>query len=227
MKIEFENGYAKGFAVAVPDCFRNALNNGQFSEGDTLYSSRSAYEKVWSEALKDIRYSIKVCVVTGDSIKCSISVPNHDRSKLEAKELIEVPTKSFIDLLRAGVAESSIKIDLFEKGGAELLKMLVEESLSPLERISLEPQAASQTVEIIKAVGELAIFPSLATVLCAWLKNKRSRKLIITLEDKTIFHSEGLSQKEIEALLPKAARVAAVDPEKKERPNQTGDGNSE
>lgn len=114
--------------------------------------------------------------------------------------------------------ESSIKIDLFKRGGIELLRMLVEENLSPIERRSLGAQAASQTVEIINAVGALAIFPSLASVLCAWLKNKRSRKLIITLEDRTIIHSEGLSQKEIESLLPKTARIAAIDTGKEETP---------
>ena len=123
--------------------------------------------------------------------------------------------------------ENSIKIHFFERGGAELLKMLVEQKLSPIERRSLEPQAASHTVEIIKAIGELAIFPSLASVLCAWLKNRRSRKLIITLADKTIIHSEGLSQKEIESLLPKTASVTAIDTGKTETPNKTGDDNSE
>ena len=106
MKIEFENGFARGFAFAVPDCFSNALNTGQFSKGDILYSDKSAYEKVWSEALKDLGYSIQVCSVASDKVKYRLSIPNFDHSKLELKETNEISTEGFIELLRVGVAEN-------------------------------------------------------------------------------------------------------------------------
>jgi hypothetical protein len=105
MKIEFENGFARGFTFAVPDCFKNALNNGLFSEGDILYSNKSAYEKVWSEALKDLDYSIEICGVASDQIKYKLLIPNLDRSKLEFKETSEASTEDFIELLRSGVSE--------------------------------------------------------------------------------------------------------------------------
>jgi hypothetical protein len=108
MKIEFENGFASGFTVAVPDCFRNALNNGQFSEGDILYSNKSAYEKVWNEALKDLQYSIEVCSIASDKVEYRLWVPNFDQSKLEPKETNEVSTESFIELLRIGITEDKL-----------------------------------------------------------------------------------------------------------------------
>tara|TARA_B110000444_G_scaffold151049_1_gene141328 strand:- start:120 stop:434 length:315 start_codon:yes stop_codon:yes gene_type:complete len=103
MKVEFEDGYAKGFAVAVPDCFKNALNTGQFSAGDLLYSNKSAYEKVWSEALKDLQYSIEVSGITSDKVNYRILVPNFNQSKLVTKEVNEVSIEGFVDLLRAGI----------------------------------------------------------------------------------------------------------------------------
>lgn len=103
MEIKFENGFAQGFAFAVPDCFRNALKTGQFSEGDILYCEKTAYEKVWSEALKDLEYSIEVCSVSSDQVKYRVLIPNLDRSKLELKETSEASTEDFIELLRSGV----------------------------------------------------------------------------------------------------------------------------
>ena len=106
MEIKFENGFAEGFEFAVPDCFKNALNNGQFSEGDRLYSQKSAYEKVWSEALKDLEYSIEVCGVASNQVKYRLLIPSLDRSKLELKETSEASTEDFIKLLRSGVIEN-------------------------------------------------------------------------------------------------------------------------
>ncbi len=52
---------------------------------------------------------------------------------------------------------------------------------------------------------------SLATVICAFLKNRRSRKVIITKADNTVVHCEGLSQKEIESVLSQAKSLTAID----------------
>lgn len=83
---EFEDGYAKDWAMAVPTCFRTALDikpraatrkgaavekDGQqitwmqgirfaFTQGDTLYDTPEAYSKKWSEALKSIKVMVRV-----------------------------------------------------------------------------------------------------------------------------------------------------------------------
>ena len=76
MKFKFENGFAQGFAFAVPECFRNSLKTGQFSEGDIFYRKKSVYEKIWSEALKDFEYSIEVCGVSNNQVKYKLLAPN-------------------------------------------------------------------------------------------------------------------------------------------------------
>ena len=108
MEIKIENGFVKGFAVAVPECFRNTLKSNQFGVGDIFYSHKSAYEKVWSEALKDLRYSIEICDITGDKITYRLLTPNFYQSKLELKETNELSTEAFIELLRLGIAENKL-----------------------------------------------------------------------------------------------------------------------
>ena len=91
---------------------------------------------------------------------------------------------------------------------------MTEHGLSFEEKRTFEPVASGQTIELLKAIGGLSVLPSLATIVCAWLKNKRSRKVMITLENNTIIQTEGLSETEIAKLLENAKGLSAIDPGK-------------
>ena len=56
-----------------------------------------------------------------------------------------------------------------------------------------------------------AIIPSLAMVICVFLKNRRSRKVIITTHDDTVIHAEGLSQSEVERLIAQTTSLIAIE----------------
>jgi len=56
-----------------------------------------------------------------------------------------------------------------------------------------------------------AIAGSVATVIITWLKERSSRKIIITLKDKQVVHLEGYSVGEVKALLQIAEQVAVID----------------
>jgi hypothetical protein len=53
---------------------------------------------------------------------------------------------------------------------------------------------------------------SLATVVVAFIKSRRGRKVIITTKDGTIVHAEGLSLTELDTVLDRARSLAAIDP---------------
>ena len=107
---EFEGGYAKGWAMAVPTCFRTALDikpraatrkdaavgkDGQkitwmqgirftFTQGDTLYDTPEAYSKKWSEALKSIKVMIRV--MDGRPAEPSLNERAEDETPLQPGE---------------------------------------------------------------------------------------------------------------------------------------------
>ena len=70
-------------------------------------------------------------------------------------------------------------------------------------------------IDIIQSSAPWAA--SLATVICAFLKNRRSRKVIITKNDNTVIHCEGLSQKEIENILSQAKSLTAIETQKDQK----------
>ena len=74
---------------------------------------------------------------------------------------------------------------------------------------------AGEWIEIAKASAPLA---AIATVAVAWIRARASRKVIITLDDNTILHAEGLSVDEVERLLPKAKTIAALETKKPDNP---------
>ena len=58
--------------------------------------------------------------------------------------------------------------------------------------------------------------PALATVICAFLKNRRSRKVIITTRDNTVIHAQGLSQPELERVIAQAKNLTVIETERDE-----------
>ena len=71
------------------------------------------------------------------------------------------------------------------------------------------PGAAEFFVDIVKSSAPWAA--GLTTVICAYLKNKRSRKVIVTTKNKEVIHCEGLGPAEIEAILEHAKSITAIE----------------
>lgn len=71
--------------------------------------------------------------------------------------------------------------------------------------------ASSGVIEIVQAVGNVAMWGALAAVIVAFLKARSSRKVIITTKDNTVIHAEGLSPKELEAVLAQAKSLSAIE----------------
>lgn len=74
--------------------------------------------------------------------------------------------------------------------------------------------ASGGTLELVQSVGNAAFWPSLATVVIAFINSRRGRKVIITTKDRTVVHAEGLSSSELEQVLQKAQNLTAIDPNK-------------
>ena len=75
------------------------------------------------------------------------------------------------------------------------------------------PMASSGIIEVLQSA---AMWGALATVIVAFLKSRRSRKVIITTKDNTVVHAEGLSPKELETVLAQAKNLTAIETEKDE-----------
>lgn len=112
----------------------------------------------------------------------------------------------------------TLPLHLFNDSAEAFLALLEEHGIKYQARpIRLGvPMAAGETVEIIKAIGSIVFFPSLATVIVAFIRARRGRKVIVTTEGNTVVHLEGMSPKEIEQILSQAQNITAIDPNKKE-----------
>lgn len=81
---------------------------------------------------------------------------------------------------------------------------------------SYGPMNAGEILEIVKAVGNAALWPSLATVIVAFIRVRKTRKVIITTKNNMIFHAEGYSVEEISQILHEARSITAIDTKKPE-----------
>lgn len=67
----------------------------------------------------------------------------------------------------------------------------------------------------------VAIAGAIAPVLVAWLKGRASRKIILTLQDKTIIHVEGYSLEQVRELIPLIASMTVIDTSLAKESNQS------
>ena len=104
MKVDFIDGYAVGFQMAVRECFRDALAGERFSIGDTIYDTRLAHTGEWSESLHHIQYCLQVVATHTGHLEYDVLVPDADRRRLVVIERVKEPVTSFIENLRQGVS---------------------------------------------------------------------------------------------------------------------------
>lgn len=108
----------------------------------------------------------------------------------------------------------ALLVSLFKDSREPFLELLRENEVA-YEELMLKanvPMASSFLVDILQGSGPWAA--ATATVVCAFLKNRRSRKVIITMKDNQVVHCEGLEPKEVERILRQAKRLTAIETNK-------------
>lgn len=104
----------------------------------------------------------------------------------------------------------SLELHLFKDSFGPFTTLLNEHSVKYQMRQARSgvSMASSGVVELLQAAS---LFPSLAVVICAFLKNKRSRKVIITTKDNLVVHAEGLNEAELTKVLEQAKNLTAIE----------------
>ncbi len=111
-----------------------------------------------------------------------------------------------------------ITVSLFKDSRKPFVELLSGHNLEYRELVprSGAVMNASFLVEVL--AGSAPWAAALATVVCAFLKNRRSRKVIVTMTDLTVVHCEGLSEKEVQRLLSHARSVTVIETVREELP---------
>lgn len=102
-KIQYEDGYAVGFKMAVGECFEKTMTSKNFQSGDTIYDTPKAYVGSWGESLKHIGYGFQVKDKTGDVIEYDLLKPNEDRTKLVKDSTVKESIDEFMSKLEKGI----------------------------------------------------------------------------------------------------------------------------
>lgn len=128
----FVNGFAKGWHMAVKDCYRNELDikyterkkNKQsfwewtqgpyysFSEGHLFYNTPKAYRK-WEEAIKDIKIACQITSarptildrnkkLVEGMVEFTIYEPDKKFTSLKAVKDYKLSQEEFVNFLRRG-----------------------------------------------------------------------------------------------------------------------------
>lgn len=129
----FVGGYAKGWDMAVKECYRNELDikyterkkNKQsfwewtqgpyfsFAEGDLFYNTPKAYGK-WEEAIKDIKIACQITSATPTIlgrnkelvegiVNFTIYKPDEKLTSMKVLKSYKLTQKEFFNFLKSGV----------------------------------------------------------------------------------------------------------------------------
>jgi len=105
----------------------------------------------------------------------------------------------------------TLPVHLYKDSFKDFLGLLNEHQIQYAireQRANVPMAAASGIIELVQ---NPAMWGALATVIIAFTKTRRSRKVVITLKDKTVVHAEGLSQSELEKVLIHAKTLSAIE----------------
>jgi hypothetical protein len=107
----------------------------------------------------------------------------------------------------------TLRIQVFKDSFRPIVNLLNEHQVPYEMRMARMgvPMNSGETIEIVKAVGNVAVWGALASVVVAFIRAKAGRKVIITTEDKTVVHAEGYSVEQLAEVLKLAATVTAID----------------
>ena len=113
-----------------------------------------------------------------------------------------------------------MRVALFKDSQASFLKDLDDAGVT-YEELGVSPGQVMASGTMIVIAQTAAIAGAMATVLVAWLKARASRKVVLTLHDKTIFHLEGYSVEQVRELLPLVDHGAVIDTKPAEQSNNS------
>lgn len=110
----------------------------------------------------------------------------------------------------------TLRVNVFRDSHEPFTNLLKENKIEyyGIALNSFGPVNAGEILEIIKTVGNTALWPSLATVVVAFIRARKSRKIIIQTKDNQILHAEGFSVEEISKLLENARDITVIDTSK-------------
>lgn len=109
-------------------------------------------------------------------------------------------------------AASLVRITLFKHSHQSFVTAL-DEALIHHERVhifSTQPQA-SGIVEVISALSDAMPWNSLAKIIIAWIDARKSREVIIQIEDGKVIHAKGYSASDIQKFLPLSVNITVID----------------
>jgi hypothetical protein len=141
--------------------------------------------------------------------------PEGDEIDLCADALWQLAHKGELEAAPSSVKR--LRVDLFSNTQESFEGLLRQHDVEYKRRLPTGIMAAGVPIEILGALQDAAPWGALAWVVVEWLKNKRSRKFIITTKDNRVIHAEGMSVAEIERALEQSKGAAAIDPDKKGR----------
>ena len=101
-QVEFQNGYAVGWAMCVPECFKDSLRTKAFAVGDVFYDTAKGYEGTWAEALHHIKLFVQIRSLGPQSVTCAFFRPSKDRTAVVQVETKSIPVEEFIMCLKEG-----------------------------------------------------------------------------------------------------------------------------
>ena len=109
MSVVFKNGFAEGFAFAIPEAFADALKQEdkvkpeRFKIGDTFYESPEGYESEWGKYLKTSGRIIQVAGFDKSDLVIKILKPNKSKTEVEEIDSRKVSAEQLIKLLKQGL----------------------------------------------------------------------------------------------------------------------------
>jgi hypothetical protein len=109
MSVVFKNGFAEGFAFAIPEAFSDALKQEdtvkpeRFKIGDTFYESPEGYECEWGKYLKTSGRIIQVSGYKNSDLVIKIFRANKNKTALEEIESREVSSEQLLKILKTGL----------------------------------------------------------------------------------------------------------------------------
>lgn len=116
---------------------------------------------------------------------------------------------------------NTLRVNVFRASEEPFMRLLDEKGIKYycVSLNSYAPANLGEVLEIVKAVGNASIWASLAAVIVAFIRSKKSRKVIIQTEDNKVIHAEGYSAEEITKLLENAKNLTVIDAKKPAEPS--------
>ncbi|MEI6972390.1 MAG: hypothetical protein WCL44_12845 [bacterium] len=99
-EVQFEDGYAVGWTMCIPDCFKDSLKTKTFQVGDVFYDTPKAYAGTWAEALHHIHLSIQIQSFGVAGVGYAVFAPNEGRTAVVQVATRSLPVEEFIRCLK-------------------------------------------------------------------------------------------------------------------------------